>query len=54
MKMRRKIPRGRGGGGYPAVEGGKDEDDEYDEEDVMNVLPPLVARRVKFLKRLNM
>ena len=40
-----------GGGDDPAVEDGKDKDDEDDkeddEEDIMDVLPPLLARRVE-------
>ena len=41
---------GEEGGGCPAVNDGNDDD--YDEE-VMGVLPHLVARRIERLKRLN-
>ena len=44
--------RGEEGGGDPVVEDGNDKDDD-DEEDVMDVQPPLVARRVERLKHLN-
>ena len=48
------------GGGYPAAKDGNYEDNKYDKEkddnkeDVMDILPPLVSRRVERLKHLNM
>ena len=45
-----------GGGGHPAVKDGnnnEDDDDEKEVMDVMDVLPPLIVRRVERLKYIN-
>ena len=47
---RRTIPRrGRRGGNLEVKDGNDDDDEEY----MMGILPPLVARRVQHLKCLN-
>ena len=48
------IPSGGGGGGDPAVEDGNDNEDDNNKENVMDILPPLVAHRFERLKCLNM